>query len=30
MGITLKSVTKVNWYDCTELEVHKEQEGTAI
>ncbi|MEG2412864.1 MAG: GNAT family N-acetyltransferase [Clostridium sp.] len=27
MGITLKQVTKENWYECTNLEVYKEQEG---
>ncbi len=27
MGILLKEVTKENWYDCTCLEVFKEQEG---
>jgi len=27
MGISLRQVTKENWYECTNLEVHKEQEG---
>ncbi|WP_035287842.1 GNAT family N-acetyltransferase [Clostridium sp. KNHs214] len=27
MGISLKQVTKENWYECTKLEVYEEQEG---
>ncbi len=27
MGISLKQITKENWYECTSLEVYKEQEG---
>lgn len=27
MGISLKQVTKENWYECANLEVYKEQEG---